>query len=324
MKSIVAVVALVVGACAWAEAAPTLKTYRLEGTPKAFYYSAVQPLEKGSPCEIAVVLVHGWGDGTAAPIEQAPMLKALAKATPEGKCVPYVLAPFFPRREIMERKGVPEDGRAVWNDSWGRDLTIPGSPDDDWRGGGDAVGTTFSSFDAIDCIFAALGDRKLYPNLRRVVLTGFSAGGQFVDRYVAVGKGVVRDGVEIRYASMAPSTILRFDPGTPWHYGLKNRPRYSAGLTDAQILRNLKSRKVFRVCGTRDVKVFPFCSLDSCLPAMLQGKNRYERFCNFRTYLADNCPEWAAQNVFHEIEGNGHDSIYAHTEKPFVDYVLGD
>ena len=124
---------------------------------------------------------------------------------------------------MMEASRCADDGRAIWNDSWGRDLTVPGKAED--------------------------------------------------DRYVAVGKGVVRDGVEIRYAAMAPSTILRFDPGTPWHYGLKNRPRYSAGLTDAQILRNLTSRKVFRVCGTRDVKVFPFCSLDSCLPAMLQGRS---------------------------------------------------
>ena len=322
MKSIVAVVALVVGACAWAEAAPTLKTYRLEGTPKAFYYSAVQPLEKGSPCEIAVVLVHGWGDGTAAPIEQAPMLKALAKATPEGKCVPYVLAPFFPRREIMERKGVPEDGRAVWNDSWGRDLTIPGSPDDDWRGGGDAVGTTFSSFDAIDCIFAALGDRKLYPNLRRVVLTGFSAGGQFVGRYVAVGKGKVRDGVTVEYAAMAPSTELRLDRDIRWHYGLKDRPRYSAALSYDEIYRNLSTRHVRRACGTKDDLCGSGNTVDSCPAAMAQGRSRIERFRSLEQYLKK-YPEWARQVTFHPIEGLGHDTCTAHSLPEFVDYVFG-
>ena len=301
-----------------------LSHFKLVERPAVVYYDAPQALERGSDCEVAVVLIHGWGNGVEPAEDQVPLIRALAAATPSGKTPPYVVAPLFPRREMMEASRCADDGRAIWNDSWSRDLTVPGKAADDWRGGGDAVGTAFSSFDAIDRIFAFFGDVKSYPKLRRVVLTGFSAGGQFVDRYVAVGKGVVRDGVEIRYAAMAPSTILRFDPGTPWHYGLKSRPRYSAGLTDAQILRNLTSRKVFRVCGTRDVKVFPFCSLDSCLPAMLQGKNRYERFCNYRTYLADNCPEWAAQNVFHEIDGSGHDSIYAHTEKPFIDYVLAD
>ena len=297
--------------------------FALTYNPAVMFYNAPHAIEKGSDCEVAVILVHGWGNGVLTGEDTAPLMEALKAATPSGKTPPYVIAPLYPRREMLVRPAYRAGDRAIWNDSWGRDLTVPGKAGDDWRGGGDAAGTKFSSFDAIDRIFAVFGDVRKYPKLRRVVLTGFSAGGQFVDRYVAVGKGVVRDGVEIRYAAMAPSTILRFDPGTPWHYGLKDRPRYSAGLTDAQILRNLTSRKVFRVCGTRDVKVFPFCSLDSCLPAMLQGRNRYERFCNYRTYLADNCPEWAAQNIFHEIDGSGHDSVFAHTEKPFIDYVLG-
>ena len=77
----------------------------------------------------------------------------------------------------------------------------------------------------VDRVFAELGDRRRFPNLRKVVLTGFSAGGQFAGRYAAVGKGFVRDGVKVAYVAMAPSTELRFDPDTKWHYGLKNRPR---------------------------------------------------------------------------------------------------
>ena len=42
-----------------------------------------------------------------------------------------------------------------------------------------------SSFAAIDEIAAALSDRKRFPNVRRIVIAGHSAGGQFVQRYTA-------------------------------------------------------------------------------------------------------------------------------------------
>ena len=90
------------------------------------------------------------------------------------------------------------------NESWGVDLSRHGLPDDDWRGGGDAAGVKLSSFEVVDAILLALGDKQRYPALKRVLVTGFSAGGQFVGRYVAVGKGFVREGVEVGYAAMAP------------------------------------------------------------------------------------------------------------------------
>ena len=297
--------------------------FELTHNPAVVYYDAPHSLKCGSGCEVAVVLVHGWGGGVCVAAEMKPLMDALKAAAGSDREPPYVIAPLFPRREKYEFAAYRVGDRAVWNDSWGEDETRPCLAADDWRGGGDAVGTKFSSFDALDMILSALSDRTRFPNLRRIALTGFSAGGQFADRYAAVGKGEVREGVTLEYASMAPSTNFRFDPGTPWLYGLKGRPRYSADLTESRILANLKSRRVWRACGTRDVKVAPFTSLDSTPAAMLQGKNRYERFLNYRTYLEDNCPEWAAQTVFHELKGVAHDTVFAHTERAFIDYVLG-
>ena len=296
--------------------------HRLAGTPKPFYYAARQPLEKGSACEVAVVQVHGWGDGVWTPLEMISIMKALKRATPEGQEVPYVVDPFFPRQQVLAERNLPDDGRAIWNDSWTESCVTMGSADDDWRGGGDAVGTTFSSFDAIDMIFAKLGDRKLYPNLRRVVLTGFSAGGQFVGRYVAVGKGKVRDGVTLEYAAMSPSTEFRFERDDPWLYGLKGRPRYSAKLTEEQILANLSSRHVRRACGTLDNQVGSQYAVDGTPPALAQGRSRYERFVNFEKYLKG-YPDWARQVTFHPLEGLGHDSPVAQRLPDFIDYVLG-
>ena len=150
-------------------------------------------------------------------------------------------------------------------------------------------------------------------------MSGFSAGGQFVGRYVAVGKGAVRDGVEIRYAAMAPSTELRFDENTMWHYGLRDRPRYSRGLTTAQIYANLSSRRVFRACGTADCKTGG--ALDICPEAAAQGNNRYDRFLCFQRYL-ESYPEWRRMVSFHSFPGMAHEWFRAYEQESLVRYAL--
>lgn len=283
------------------------------------YYDALKSVGEGDPCEIAIVMVHGWGNftGTVYPAFQCALAR---RARQEGKPVPYLIAPQFPRRETLGWNGEPDDGRAVWNDDWKR-LDLASRPAHDWRGGGDANGTTFASFDYIDRLFAVFADRRRYPNLKRVILAGFSAGGQFAGRYAATGKGVVRDGVAVDYIVMAPSTEFRLDPDQPWLYGLKNRPRYSKDLTEAEILKNLSSRRVWRGCGSLDVKSGEGSSLDQTPPAMTQGANRFERFRNFEEYLG-RYPGWKRQVSFHVFEGIGHNEDLAYPDSALLGFVF--
>ena len=289
--------------------------------PKLFY-DAYRPIESGSQAEVAVVLIHGWGGHvrTLLPV----FTKALAARARSEARTPYVIAPQFPRHETIASNKEPEDGRAVWCDSWANENAHPnrmGSASDDWRGGGDANGTSFSSFDYIDAIFAKFADRAKYPNLRKVVLAGFSAGGQFAGRYAATGKGIVRDGVKVVYIAMSPSTEFRFEPDQPWLYGLKGRPRYSASLTDEEIMKNLCSRRVWRGCGSLDILGRPRTSLDMTPPAVAQGENRYERFKNFERYL-DKYPEWKKQVSFHVFEGIAHKEDLCYPDPALLDFVF--
>jgi len=298
--------------------------YRFDAGKDApiLFYDAYRPIESGSQAEVAIVLIHGWGGHvrTLLPI----FTKALSVRAGSEARTPYVIAPQFPRRKTMVSNKEPEDGRAIWCDSWSNEKAHPdrmGRAADDWRGGGDANGTSFSSYDYIDAIFAKFADRTKYPNLRKVVLAGFSAGGQFAGRYAATGKGVVRDGVKVVYIAMAPSTEFRFDPDQPWHYGLKGRPRYSAALTDEEIMKNLCSRRVWRGCGSRDVLGRPKTSLDITPPAVAQGANRYERFMNFKSYL-DKYPEWKKQVTFHVFEGVAHTEDICYPDTALLDFVF--
>ena len=291
---------------------PSASIYRLDGVSPELYYTAPKPITDGDKGEMAVIMIHGWSGGAEVLGGQLALQKALGDV--------YVLSPMYPRTQILERHNIEPDGRAIWNESWPRDLTIPGVPDDDWRGGGDANGTELSSFDVIDLLFAKLSDKTLFPNLKRVALVGFSAGGQFVGRYVAVGKGEIREGIELVYVAMAPSTYLIPNPDDIWHYGLKNRPRYSCSLTEEQIMENLYTRRCLHACGALDITEK---SLDKTASAMRQGVNRYVRFQNFKEYVGKD-PRWSAVTTFYTFDSIGHTAASAYVDPFFVKYVKGE
>ena len=135
------------------------------------------------------------------------------------------------------------------------------------------------------------------------MLCGFSAGGQFVDRYVAVGKGKCREGIDLNYIAMSPSTWLHFTDSIGWHYGLGgDKPRYCESITEAQMNENLSTRTVWRCCGELDVDT---PDLDMSPEAVIGGTNRYDRFLKFQPYLQQ-YPQWHSRSKFITIPATGH------------------
>src|SRR5262249_56900341 len=91
---------------------------------------------------------------------------------------------------------------------------------------------------------AGLADRSRFPRLETVILAGFSAGGQVVQRYAVVGHGETAldaAGIRVRYVVSDPSSYLYFSAGRPvhdpscarenaWKYGFgADVPPYVAG-----------------------------------------------------------------------------------------------
>lgn len=196
---------------------------------------------------------------------------------------------------------------------------------DTWRSGGDAIGNTkLSSFDFMDEILRRLARKEVFPNLKTIVLAGHSAGGQFVIRYEMLNQVHDRLGVPVSYVVANPSSYayvdeLRPTPGassatasisqqvspanpTPafaafgdaknctgfatWPYGLKDRIRYSAGLADEQVEKQLVSRPVTYLLGEADV--LPLGVFDTSCPAMAQGPTRLARGMAFYRYVNEN------------------------------------
>jgi hypothetical protein len=144
-----------------------------------------------------VITVHGYERNAA---DYARNMLALAPPADTLVVAPQFLAP-----EDIAAHQLPDTILR-----WDREV---------WAGGDPADGPApVSAFDALDAILAKLGDRAIFPNLSHIVLAGFSAGGQVVQRYAIVGKGepaLRQIGIRLRYVVGSPSSYAYFSDDRP-------------------------------------------------------------------------------------------------------------
>lgn len=221
-----------------------------------------------------------------------------------------------------------------------------------WSEGGWKVGhrsrnlyPRVSSFSVMDRIFQKIGASGRFPNLRRVVLMGHSAGGQFVNRYAAGSKAEdmsYMNGIHVRYIVSNPSTYMYLN-GTrrvgntinvfssvppsqscggeydDYKHGLRKRNRYMRRMKADQIKAQYTSRDVIYLLGQQDTGT---ASLDQSCSAMLQGRNRLERGRTFYNHICRyyNCPG----HRLLEIPGIGHSSGLMFNSQICLDLVFGN
>ncbi len=147
-----------------------------------------------------------------------------------------------------------------------------------------------SGFDAIDAVLAHLSDRTLFPKLQTVVIAGFSAGAQIVQRYAVVGRGedtLTRAGIATEYVVSDPSSFLYFNAERPiaeplckttdtWHYGFSSGvPPYVQGMP-AALEQRYAARHVTYLMGMADTDPnHPV--LDKSCAGEAQGPQRFAR-----------------------------------------------
>jgi pimeloyl-ACP methyl ester carboxylesterase len=115
----------------------------------------------------------------------------------------------------------------------GRDSLAPNEVEwperrDSWRSGGMSPSNpTLSSFDFVDELLHELADRKVFPNLTKIVVAGHSAGGQFANRYEMSNKlhGTLGN-VEVSYVVANPSSYA-------WPAAVRPLPTGDANPVDA-------------------------------------------------------------------------------------------
>jgi pimeloyl-ACP methyl ester carboxylesterase len=162
-----------------------------------------------------------------------------------------------------------------------------------WEGGDPALAPgPASSFEALDAIMAKLGDRKLFPNLKQVVVFGHSGGGQVVQRYAIATKGdrpLLHEGIGVRFVVANPSSYAYFTKERPeaaiaascqgynsWKFGMDERPPYLAESTPAGLEQAYVARRVIYLLGTLDTNP-NHPALDKSCMAEAEGPYRYAR-----------------------------------------------
>lgn len=239
------------------------------------------PLISGSsPAERLLVVVHGA-------LRNSDLYLAHAKAAAGvAGAATLIVAPQFLADVDLHGRHVPSES-LYWDV-------------ESWKGGGPAIGPEpVSSFSAMDSLLVKLTESRSLSgkgNLS-VVIIGNSAGGQYVNRYAAVGRApdlLAKDGIHVRFVVANPSTYLYFDKSRPvdvpcqedvnrWRYGFNEPPPY-VDSSPEECFRRYVERDVTIVLGAEDRDADALL-LEVSAAAMAQGANRLERGLNYAQHV---------------------------------------
>jgi hypothetical protein len=266
----------------------------------------------------ALIVVHGQGRDADAYFRSALAAGFLAGALEDT----IIVAPRFASND-----GSCKDALANDEVSWA-------CAGQSWRSGAPAVNDrALTSYDFMDEILKTLARKDVFPNLKAIVLTGHSAGGQYVSRYAMSNTVHETLGVPVTYVVSNPSSYGYPDGNRPvegakdlgpfddarncttynrWPYGLEGRIGYAAKLSDDQMKKQLLSRPTVYLLGGLDI--LPLAGFDSSCPGMAQGPTRLARGQTFAAYLKDKYG--ATQHTVTQIPLCGHNARCMYTADP--------
>ncbi len=322
-------------------------TLELPGDVDMYYYRnyALSPGRAGRRAYIqrAVIVQHGAGRTGYSYFNS--MMDAAQSAGADRNTI--IIAPHFQTDDDLTDCSddgeclaeVPDD-RAYWGSGG-------------WKTGYDSHDATeTSSFAVTDFIIMEhLANREWYPNLEEVIITGHSAGGQFVQRY-AVGTEVDRwrstSHLDFRFIVANPSSYVYLDErrwdgrtknpvctlngeryvfSTPeaadcgnyneYRYGPEDldEDHYMAAVSLERWRTNYRGREVTYLMGDEDVsQTAEPTNLDTTCRAQFQGMCRYDRGVIYQAYMDT---FWTPHSHdFVRVRGVGHSGggMYRSTE----------
>jgi hypothetical protein len=158
----------------------------------------------------------------------------------------------------------------------------------------------------------------LFPKLSTVVLAGFSAGAQLMQRYSVVGNGeaaLTRVGVTTEYVVSDPSSYVYFDAARPapqpgcktqdrWKYGFSGDVPAYVTATPAVLEARFAQRHVLYMIGGADTDPDQ-AVLDKSCGGEAQGAERVARAKNYFRMLQQRHPSGLQQRLV-EVPGIAH------------------
>lgn len=262
----------------------------------------------------AILVIHGRG-GTGSDVF-ATMVDA---AQVSGKLNnTLIIAPYFPDAK---------DGTQPLADSdlkWQRDVGSAATYDAA-MGGVSVTPSQIGSFKIADDIILAIATSGRFPSLEFITVVGHSGGGQFTQRYAAVGNRQEPSAIRFHYVVANPSSYMYLDPKRPvsgfttifsvpslpsckyynvYGYGLDDlhKNAYMSQLPASLIIDQYLPRKVTYLLGEQDTTT---TNLDVSCYAQVEGLNRYTRGTAFSNYVTKYYPS-ATNHIRVAVPGVGH------------------
>jgi hypothetical protein len=262
-------------------------------------------------------------------------LSALAGSTNAST---MILAPQFLLPSDLARfaKSLPGQGRvfATWQ--------IAG-----WPAGDDAAPAQtqkgVSSFTVVDLLLMYLADRNMFPDLRTVVVAGFGAGANFVQRYAAFGMAadiIGKQNIDMRYAVADASSYLyqtanrnlggRKGFGKPDSATCPDYDAYPYGLEKL----NPYARRVGANAAKTDYVTrfvtYLYTATPDAIPesncaALAQGADSRARAVNYKTYLQSLYGDVASRTqIFAETKDAASDAVGLYGSTCGMAVLFGD
>lgn len=236
-----------------------------------------------------------------------------------------IIAPQFPLDVDIVRfaKFLPDSGRQVarWR------------IEDGWQWGGESLLESrqrgVSSYTALDILLLYLSDRERFPMLKKIVLAGHGQGGDFVQRYAAVGKApsvLKKEGLSLSFIAANPSSYLYLTASRPmpergrfaapdstacpdvnnYPYGLAALSSYAKSAGANAIRLNYPEQQVVYLVGD---KILIDHYLDQSCAAMAQGADRTTRGKNYGQYLSKSFGDTALSHTMRLVPNAGYDPV---------------
>ncbi len=288
-----------------AAAAESVRYYEFdvpyEGETYRFpFYANYDPFAANDEIEHLVYSVHGISTCGQGSYQVSTLISAKQSAGGHESDTLIIGPNFVQMSCTSETRKIFWDGYWRWKD--GYDAFA-------YRADGSRVTLSgVTSYDLNDRIISHVADSGLFPNLRTVVVMGFSAGGQHMSRYSAGTQLEDRfSGLLFRYIVVSPSThmylneyrrdfsnerwIVPDEAAYPrynsYKHGLDDLNEYMTRSGRARILKTYPLRNVVYTVGDRDTGTG---GLESDYKAMLQGENRLERTVTYSLHIEDFFP----------------------------------
>lgn len=166
------------------------------GPSKTMVYTSYPLTTRNDAIQRALIMVHGTNRNANDYFRTAVASAFLAGALENT----VVIAPHF---VIAADKPVPDE--VDWPNGG-----------DTWRSGGMSPSRpTLSAFDVADELLKQLANKSTFPNMKAIVFTGHSAGGQYTTRYAMANKVHETLGVPVTYVVANPSSYAWPDAVRP-------------------------------------------------------------------------------------------------------------